>query len=119
MHDPLDETLVRLVPDRLQRESAVAHGVVADRGQPALRDRELEADRPLQRDDLGGRLRLGDGGQALAGDDRGRPTRRTAERGEAESHEEDREEDDEKGDPARPARGARSLAFDPPPPVEA
>ena len=50
-HTP-DEALVQLAPDRPQRERAVAGGVVADRGQPALGDRQQQPDRSHQRDDL-------------------------------------------------------------------
>src|SRR5579884_3198977 len=90
VHDPLHEPLVRLAPDGLERERPVVRRVVADRGQAALRDRQLQPHRPAQRHDLGSRPRLGDRGLALARDDE-RPLRRSpAECGEAEGHEEDR-----------------------------
>ena len=50
--DAVDEALVRLAPDGVERERAVAGGVIADRGHAALRDRELESERALERDHL-------------------------------------------------------------------
>ena len=102
--------------DRLKGERAGAGRVVADRGQAALRDRELEAHLPALGDDLRGRPRLRDGRLALAGNDCRRRGRRPAERRQGDGHEEDRGEDDEEGDQTRPARNARLPAFDPPPP---
>ena len=45
--DAVDEALVRLAPDGVERERTVAGGVIADRGHAALRDRELESQRAL------------------------------------------------------------------------
>ena len=54
--DSRQETLVRLPPDRLERERAVPDRVVADRGHPVLSDRKLQPQRAAQRHDLRARL---------------------------------------------------------------
>ena len=120
MHDPLHDPFVRLVADRVEREGAVSGGVVADRGQAALRDRKLEAEGAALRDDLGAPAASA---PRSTGSGRGRwpsaSLRRAAEGGETERDEEDCGKQDEEGDPARPARSARAMAFDPPPPFGA
>ena len=54
--DPREEPLVRLPPDRLERERPAPDRVVADRRDPVLGDRKLEPERPAQGDDLRARL---------------------------------------------------------------
>ena len=50
--EPGQRPLVGLPSEWLERERAVGHAVVADRGQPRLRDRELDPERALQGDHL-------------------------------------------------------------------
>ena len=106
--DTPDEALVQLAPDRPQRERAVAGGVVADRGQPALGDREQQPDRAHQRDDLRPRRARGQQPGRRRGR-RGRDRARAArpESGQEQRDQRDRGEQDQSRQSPLAARGGR------------
>ena len=107
--------LVPLVAERLQRQRILRARVVPDCSRLRLRDRHLDADETVQRDDLRERLRLrarndvADGERVdLAGV--------AAECGQRKRHDEDDREKGEEREPAGSTRGAHFPSFDAPPP---
>jgi hypothetical protein len=106
--DTPDEALVQLAPDRPQGERAVAGGVVADRGQPALGDRKQQPDRSHQRDHLRPRWAGGQqpgGRRGRRGLDRAGAAR--PESGQEQRDQRDRGEQDQSRQSPLAARGGR------------
>ena len=104
--EPAEQSLVAAAAERLERERAVARGVVADRGDAVLLDRELEPERALRRDDerLGRACReqrSAGAGPRLA--DRARP--RSAERGHEQRDDADGDDERQSGEAAEPVCG--------------
>jgi len=113
VHHPADDSLVRLMADRVERERAVARGVVADRGHAALSDRQVEPQRPVHCHDLG--LRRPGRQQPRRRRRCGRRDARAAarpERGQEERYERDSSEQEQADQSPFTARGSvfRSLA---------
>src|SRR6266542_6425285 len=111
--DAADEALVRLSADGVERERAVVGGVVADRGDAALGDRQLKAERALERNHL--RPRRSRGQEPCSRRGRRRSDRVGAARPESCQEQGDERDRREQHKPRQSPLSACSGYFRPPP----
>jgi len=109
------DAFVALAAERGQWQPAVAGGVVADRRGLPLRDRHLEPDDAVQRDDLRERLRLRARGGVGERERLERPRAAAERRQQKRDHEHDRKQCEER-EAAGSTRVAHLPTFDAPPP---
>ena len=109
-HEAREQSLVRLLADRLERQRAVVDRVVADRGDALLGDRHAQLERVVHRDDL--RLRRPGREQPLrrSGRCRDRLRRRPPpERRQQQRDDDRRADEDECRDPPRTVLSGRAA----------